>query len=162
MAAFFGSPALEGLSTHIVSVRVKHHMVLVSTPLHHHLYLWEGALHAKIPLRHVVTHVVPPKFHKAKATPVQAQKHGRSLIHAVSAVVTYYNSNNNNNFSVVRGVIINSTLQNMLKNQFAMWEAAWDFPSNRKKKTKCLLSLNSPNNIRINGTYQLFVGILKS
>lgn len=41
MGAVLCSPALEGFSTHIVPVGVKHHMILVPTPLHHHLY-WRG------------------------------------------------------------------------------------------------------------------------
>lgn len=31
-------PALEGFPTQVVSIRIKHHMILVSTPLHHDLH----------------------------------------------------------------------------------------------------------------------------
>lgn len=37
MVTVFFSPALERLSTHVVSVGVKQHMVLVPAPLDHHL-----------------------------------------------------------------------------------------------------------------------------
>lgn len=38
------SPALERLATHVVSVRVKQHMILVSAPLNHHLHKGGGSL----------------------------------------------------------------------------------------------------------------------
>lgn len=81
----FCSPALVGFSTQIVSVWVKHHMVLVPTPLHHHLH-WRGRgiKWFKTVYWHLLLH---PKLTPTSTTPILTQTLGSPFKHTIYAHV---------------------------------------------------------------------------
>ena len=67
--AVFHSPALEGFPSHIVSIGVKQHVILVPTPLHHYLY-------AHTMTQAVAKVAISQISHTDRATPNYTQKLG--------------------------------------------------------------------------------------